>query len=254
MTIEYQVVSDTSMAGLKTKVESVIADGLVPIGGIAVDTKKIDPVFYQVLSTDSVVIPDLSQIDSTPQYPLGKIYTDEFGNEFMYVKNCTGATLLEYDMQGYTICGFNELGTTTIQSPDKDPSDNRMYFIVKTNNANYTYTQGDLEGLFVKVFNDDTEKLVTSQVIQQGNDVVTTEVGELVHRLYMPSSVAYNSSRELYIYSTGKGFLIRPNPNSTEYGMRTMYGAIVVHPCAEAVANGKYCWVYLGKTVHAAYS
>lgn len=49
MAAEYKIVNAKSAAALEAAVADEISDGLAPQGGIGIDTRKIDPVFYQAM-------------------------------------------------------------------------------------------------------------------------------------------------------------------------------------------------------------
>lgn len=49
MAAEYKIVSAKSAAELETAVTSEISGGLAPQGGIGIDTRTLDPTFYQVM-------------------------------------------------------------------------------------------------------------------------------------------------------------------------------------------------------------
>lgn len=49
MAAEYKLVSAPSPEELEIAVSTEVENGLIPQGGIGVDTRKIDPVFYQAM-------------------------------------------------------------------------------------------------------------------------------------------------------------------------------------------------------------
>ena len=49
MAAEYTIVTGKTSAELETEVADEITDGFVPQGGIAIDTRKADPVLYQAM-------------------------------------------------------------------------------------------------------------------------------------------------------------------------------------------------------------
>ncbi len=46
---EYKIVSAKNSTDLTTKVTTAIADGYEPQGGVMVDTRTLDPTFYQAM-------------------------------------------------------------------------------------------------------------------------------------------------------------------------------------------------------------
>ena len=49
MSAEYSIVSAKTSAGLEEAVAEAISNGLDPLGGIGIDTTKVDPVLYQAM-------------------------------------------------------------------------------------------------------------------------------------------------------------------------------------------------------------
>ena len=49
MAAEYKIVSAKSATALETAVSDEIGGGLAPLGGVAVDTRTLDPTFYQAM-------------------------------------------------------------------------------------------------------------------------------------------------------------------------------------------------------------
>lgn len=49
MAAEYSIITGKTSAELEAAVADAITDGLVPQGGIGIDTRKADPVLYQAM-------------------------------------------------------------------------------------------------------------------------------------------------------------------------------------------------------------
>lgn len=49
MSAEYSIVTGKTSSELESAVAAAIADGLEPNGGIAIDTRKADPILYQAM-------------------------------------------------------------------------------------------------------------------------------------------------------------------------------------------------------------
>lgn len=49
MSAEYSIVSAKTSDGLEEAVAEAISGGLEPLGGIGIDTTKVDPVLYQAM-------------------------------------------------------------------------------------------------------------------------------------------------------------------------------------------------------------